>query len=344
MDYFFKSLFKPKTMIDTMSPVLSSGGFMGLTPFKLSIVSGKPKTQFSIPYCIINVLLLVFYFYCIINVINLGEISFVLKRSIVFVCSEMLQIYVGFLAVVFIHVQKYYKQDFLAIHFKIAEQLSENFANLGWKINYRHLKIKLFFASILQLIFCIYLLLISALACQSLPDNEQLPVIIAIFWPSYTIAMTQFMGTSFIYVTWLNLRALNEEISKIPEVPHPISSNITILNIYKSENKYLLHLDALKLNSVLEKLDIIWEVYANISKNTNLLNDYFSLILLAIITSSFINTLFNIFYSYYAMVYVPKSLHTYQHIFLRVSKCLINGINMFILAIICNFCEEEVSL
>lgn len=342
--YFFKSFFKANTILEAMSPVLSLEGFMGLTPFKISSNSGKPKTLFSISYTIINVLLLGFYFYCIILVFNLGEISFVLKRSAVFVYSEMFQFYLGFLAVALIHVLKYINKNYLAIHFEITERLSEILENLGLRLNHGRLKVNFFFASILQFIFCISLLGITILSAQSFQDRERLPVLIAMFWPSFTISMAQFMSTYFVYIMWLNLRMLNELISKVFIIPHLISSDTATSNkYYNSENKYSFDSSTSKQNNVLEKLDIIWKAYANICKNANILDDYFCLILLAVITPSFINTLFNLFYSYFAIFHAFNSNYLYKHIILRVSKCLINAINMCMLAMICNVCEDKVT-
>lgn len=335
-----KSFLKSNSIFDAMSPVLSFGGILGITPFKIKINSSEPKTILSIPYSIINAVLLVFYYYSTISLLKLGEISFVLKNSQMFMYSEMFQIYSGSLIVALIHALKYYNRDSLAIYFEIAGQLHDFFPNLGNKRNYRRLKIKLYIASVLQFIFCICALGVTILAVQSLPDNEQLPALIGMFWPSFTTGMAQFTVSSFVYITFFNLRTLNEEFSEL--LPGP-QLGTAISNIYYTEKKYSLHLQIRKQRIVFEKLELIWKAYESICKSTCKLDDYYSIIVLAIITLSFINCVFNTFFTFFVINYAHKSIYVYEIFFLRLVKCLMSGKNIFILAILCNVCEKEAS-
>lgn len=338
-----ESVMKIKTIsiVDLMSPVHSLESIMGMNPFKFTMISGKPETLFSIPFSILTIWLLSVYYYSVVQVVQIGHLK---RLGKMYMYSELGQIYVGFLTITLINILKYLKRNYFISYFEIAEKLSNSFMGLGNQKNYRSLSIKFFIASILQFVFCISLLLLSYVATRTLPVYDRLPAIITLWWPSCTIAMTQFIASSFFHITWLNLHMLNEEISKLLQMPpliFPVTVNSNNLN---GKIKQSLLLQRTKPKNLLEKLDLIWKAYSQICTNGNNLEKDFCFTLLLAVALSFMNTLFNAFYASRNISVIHKFTQLYGILLLRLTKCLMNTIYMLLLATRCNDCEKEVSL
>lgn len=328
MDSIIESLFKSNSVNDAISPVHFLGGIMGMNPFKLSVTSGKPKTVLSIPFCVFAGLMVSFYYYHLLASVFFKRIVSIPKYGKTFEFGELSQIYVGCLTVTLIHIMTYLKRDFFSVHFEFAEKIRKIFTNLRSQKNYSFLKLKFYIASIIQFGVCLFLIGVSYMVTATLPKVERLQSVVIILWPPYTVAMTQFTATSFMYITWLNMHTLNEEINKLLVLPQLISPVTGI------PNKYFIKIR-------LEKLDLISKAYAHICTNSNNLESYFSLVLLAVITLSFINTVFNTFYVIHLIRTVIKFTN-FNIIIYRSTKCIMNAIHMSVLAIGCKICETEV--
>lgn len=340
----FKYFFKSSSTFDAMAPVIYLGGLLGMTPFTYKFSSVKPKIIISLPFSITSLTLLSIYFYYIIVFSNFSDISYLKYLPPVFKYSENTQIYCGFFAIVTIHIMKYWNRDYLAKHFEITEKLDEMFKDVGCERNNTLLKLKFFIASILEFIFCVSLFGLTYLAARKLPAKDQIPLLFVVFWPTFTISLAQFIISSFIITTWINLQTLNNAIRKsqlgllIPSVSD--ASNM----LYNKET----YGRKLKTEIILQKLDFIWKCYDYICKNSSIVNDYFHLIKLAVITESFFNTLFNAFYLICVLYAIPKSLFPrsvmFQVYLQRVIRCLVNAVNLFFIAVVCNICENEASI
>lgn len=337
----FEFFFKSNSIFVAMTPVIYLGGILGMTPFKYNFSSEKPKTLSSVPLLIISLFLLSVYFYCVTIVMNLPGHSFLGSIPRVFVYSELSYMICGFFTIVTIHVLKYWKRDFLANHFDIAEKLVEIFKILGCGRSYTSLKLKLFAATTLEFVFLVSLLVLTYKATQMLPEHERFPMIVVILWPSYTISLAQFMCSSFILITWTNLRTLNKAISEM-QLYSTIASATGITNMY--------FINTTAFNSktaeYVRKLDLIWKSYAYICKNSSNLNDYFSLIILAVINLSFLNTLFNAFFAIFIYSVIPYLFppRIFLQIFiLRIVRSLSNAVNLLFISVVCNICVKEAS-
>lgn len=312
-----------------------------MTPFKLTMSSGKAKILFSVHYSIISVLLISIYYCSFAIVIHYKQLYFLLNFGKTFKYTELSQIYLGLVTITVVHIMKYTHRDCLATHFEIAEQLCEIFDKLGSPVEYASLKIRFLFASSMQIVISAILLGISFMAAFKLSEEQFLPVVIVMVFPSYTIAFAQFMGTSLIYFTWTILQTLNEEVNKLLMMRSDNPPIAESLNIYIRTKKSVF--PQIKKCQFLLKLNLIWKAYALICKNRNNINAYFAWTILPIVALTFINILFNIFNSVFMISLLLKGRESLYYIyFFRSVKCVVNVTNMFLLIIVCNICEKEV--
>lgn len=341
LEYFFKS----NSILNAMTPVIYLGSVLGMIPFKFNCSSIKIQTLFRVLSLIISFLIVSVYFYCFIFIMNLPQYSYLGKLPQVFTYSEFSHMISGFFIAVAINILKYCKRDYLENHFEIAEKLEEIFKVLGCERSFTFLKFKFFIASILELVFLISFFALSYMATQELPKNERLPVTVLIVGPLYTISFVQFLSSSFIVITRINLHTLNKVISKV-QLDSKLSSSTDVPNnnILFTKMTYALNL---KTINQIKILDYIWKSYTHICKNFSNLNDFFSLILLAVITLSFLKFLFNTFFAIYVYSTMPSLFPqsvVLLILFLNIVKCIANASNLFIISFVCNICEEEVSL
>lgn len=342
MRAFAEVHFRSNSILNSMSPVLMLGRITGIVPFDFQVVSGITTSGLSLPYFYFNICRLIGFgcsFIALVLYPNVGKAW--KETSQVYYYAEFTQIYAGFVTTMLLVIFKFVNNYKIAINFTRFDEIDKLFEGLGFKIDYTLLKMKLFIAVILQTIYfgsCMLVVIEAGLVSVTLERYLTMGVI---FTCSAATCMGQFICSSFIYIIWLNINSLNKQIIKIHESCHgnPKDSNNTT-------NKRSVELECIAQAGDFDfrrKIDLIWKLYANICNCSINMDEYLSVITFALIASSFLNTLFNAYYVVYIIATgVQEYRFPYVLLFLRMLRCFVNGVNIFLFAYVCNFCEDEV--
>lgn len=342
MRAFLEVYFQSNSILNSVSPILMLGRLTGMVPFEYQVVSGITTSVISLPWFCFNMFRLAGFSYSFLALILHPNVGKVWKEtSQVYYYAELTQIYAGFLTTVFLVVFKFVKSYKIATNFTLLDEMDKLFEGLGFKIDYTLLKMKMFIAVIVQMIYFASCILVTIQAGRVSITLERCLTLGVIFTSSVTTCMGQFICSSLIYLVWLRINSLNKEIIKIKVSFRSNQKDADVEN-----NKISVRLECIAKpgdSNFRGKIDIIWKVYAKICNCSHNLNDYLSIITFTLITLSFINTMFN---AYYVIYIIATGVQTYRFpyllLFLRMVRCFVNGLNIFWFAYICNFCEDEV--
>lgn len=330
------------SILNSMSPVLLLGRLSGIVPFDFTVVSGITKIVLSLPFLYLNIFRLAAFGCFFITLVLHPNVGKVWKEtSQVYYYAELTQIYAGFVTTVLLAIFKFMNSYKIGLNFTLFDEIDKLFEGLGFKLDYALLKMKLCLAVILQTIYFGSCMLTTIQAGRTSVTLERCLTIVVIFTSCVTTCMGQFICSSFIYIVWLISNSLNKEIIKITESIRGYKIDADIKN---NKRSFILEIIAKPGDCDLRgKIDIVWKIYAKICDCSINLNKYLSMITFSLISLSYVNTLFN---AYYVIYIIASGVQTYRFpyllLFLRMLRCFVNGLNIFLFSYVCNFCEDEV--
>lgn len=326
--------FKFDSMMDAIKPILILGRLSTIAPFNYNIFPGKSKTSLNLPAMILFIFFIISYFP---SFTWFGDFIPAKNMPEIYSYNEGFQSKAGCLLFICISIFRFVSCDNLANNFEILQRNEKILYNLGYTRNFKRLKFILFRSCMIQQTSFMAFIIFITYNSFDFNSWDGIPHIAASFIPSYQNAMSQYLCSNFIFLIWSNLKVLNKEILKI---------FVTIPKGKPDATKVYRFLDFKSRQSVVEdKLDMIWKVYANLCKCSTLLSDYFSIMIFAIFSVSFLNSLFNAFYMVNIFMAVSSGENIDSYILgMRLARFIGTTLNMFALISVCNYCEIEVSI
>lgn len=334
--------FASKSIKNALSPVIILASVLTVTPFKFKVQKGQSKTSFSIPYVIWFLLAKAVYFasFIVTVIYNPTNLSPNINMSILGV-AEKFQIYTGFFSLVYLMVSAVINKDDLAKMFEIQDDVYKLFKSLERKPLYYQLKFKLFLLTLAYFSMYTTFSTLDVLFKSSSSGWAFYTMTSTLYSPVVQETATLVVFTAFVYVITLNLALLNEEMMKISFNQETTLNNLDntkgSVDMWKMTN--LQARDAL----LLEKLNLLWNIYIKICDCSFVICRYFSGKILAILTMSFLSVLLNFFFLLSSMFKLLNSDLIEGRVFLfAIIQFIFNSMNIIVIIYVCNLCEQRV--
>lgn len=328
-------------MMDAMSPILKSGRVTSIIPFSFHIDPGKSKAFINFKYSLFSIIMLIAYITCLIYVIVTGWSLSIESSNFnqIYVYSEYSQLSIGAITLGCIILFRYAKRHKLAVYLENVLDVNKMLVNeLGYERNYVTTKRNILFAVLIQQAQCLSCMAFITYMSPVITQTSDIPIFLIKYIPLYNLSLTQFICSLFIYVIWKDLHALNKEITKMylkQDVLLDADQSFALSNDWTNKK------DLSKNLTALEKLDLMWKIYAKICDSSFVLNEYISWTTYYILAGSFISILFETYKLMRIVFQIIKGEEIDEDLLsMTVVEFFLNFTNVVIVIKVCNQCEK----
>lgn len=260
----------------------------------------------------------------------------------IYIYSENSQLCTGAITLVCIIIFRYVNRHKLVVYLESISEVNHMLVDeLGLERIFAPTKRKILNAVILQQVQCFSCMAFITYMSHIITKTSDIPMFMIKYIPLYNLSLMQFICSSFIYVIWQDLLALNKEITKMYRKQYLLlndNQNFAMSNNSKNKKSQS------KPSTVLEKLYIIWRIYAKLYDSSIVLNEYISFTVFTVISGSFICLLFETYKLTQIVCYVLKGTQINKYLPLMTAvEFYLNFINIFMVISACNNCDTCVS-